>query len=358
MKVVNIDIDNIKPYSKNPRINDNAVDYVAKSIKEFGFKVPIVIDKNNVIVAGHTRYKASKQLGLKEVPCIVAGDLTEEQIKAFRLADNKVSEFADWDIDLLNNELDDITNIDMSDFGFESFGEDEDVQEDCFEEELPQEAKTKRGDVYKLGNHYLMCGDSTNENDVKKLMSGKFSDLCFCDPPYDFDNDTWIDNLKYNKEGYPVLLMSSDKQVARLVNKIPNFRQFIIHDREQAVMISTSTPMSQHTIISLFCDHPSNYFVNCNDHFTTIIKCRKDYKKAEDEMNSKMGKPLEVISQLLKHYSRKGDIVLDLFGGGGSVLVTCEQIDRTCYTMELDEFQCDLIVKRFEEFTGEKAKLI
>lgn len=155
MKVVNIDIDNIKPYSKNPRINDNAVDYVAKSIKEFGFKVPIVIDKNNVIVAGHTRYKASKQLGLKEVPCIVAGDLTEEQIKAFRLADNKVSEFADWDIDLLNDELDDITNIDMSDFGFESFGEDEDVQEDCFEEEPPQEAKTKRGDVYKLGNHYL-----------------------------------------------------------------------------------------------------------------------------------------------------------------------------------------------------------
>lgn len=124
MKVVNIAIDNIKPYSKNPRINDNAVDYVARSIKEFGFKVPIVIDKNNVIVAGHTRYKASKQLRLKEVPCIVADDLTSEQIKAFRLADNKVSEFADWDIDLLNDELDDITNIDMSDFGFDELIDD------------------------------------------------------------------------------------------------------------------------------------------------------------------------------------------------------------------------------------------
>lgn len=124
MKVVNIAIDNIKPYSKNPRINDNAVDYVARSIKEFGFKVPIVIDKNNVIVAGHTRYKASKQLGLKEVPCIVADDLTSEQIKAFRLADNKVSEFADWDMDLLNDELDDITNIDMSDFGFDELIDD------------------------------------------------------------------------------------------------------------------------------------------------------------------------------------------------------------------------------------------
>lgn len=119
MKVVNIDIDNIKPYSKNPRINDNAVEYVARSIKEFGFKVPIVIDKNNVIVAGHTRYKASKQLGLEDVPCVIADDLTSEQIKAFRLADNKVSEFADWDIDLLNDELEDITNIDMSDFGFD-----------------------------------------------------------------------------------------------------------------------------------------------------------------------------------------------------------------------------------------------
>ena len=119
MEIINKSINELKPYEKNPRINDDAVEYVAKSIKEFGFKVPIIIDKNNVIVAGHTRYKASLELGLEEVPCIIADDLNEEQIKAFRLADNKVSEKAQWDYELLDEELNDILNIDMEDFGFD-----------------------------------------------------------------------------------------------------------------------------------------------------------------------------------------------------------------------------------------------
>ena len=118
MEIINKKLSELKPYEKNPRKNDNAVDYVAKSIKEFGFKVPIVIDRNNVIIAGHTRYKASEKLGLEEVPCIIADDLTEEQVKAFRLADNKVSEMSEWDYDLLNMELDDIIDINMEDFGF------------------------------------------------------------------------------------------------------------------------------------------------------------------------------------------------------------------------------------------------
>lgn len=125
MNIVQKRIDEIKPYEKNPRKNDSAVDYVAKSIKEFGFKVPIVIDKDGIIIAGHTRYKASKKLGLKEVPCIVADDLTEEQVKAFRLADNKVGEIAEWDMTLLGEELLGIEDLDMSDFGFELFDEEE-----------------------------------------------------------------------------------------------------------------------------------------------------------------------------------------------------------------------------------------
>lgn len=119
MEIINKKIDELKPYENNPRFNDEAVEYVANSIKEFGFKVPMVIDKNNVIVAGHTRYKAALELGLDEVPCIIADDLTEEQIKAFRLADNKVSEKAGWNFELLDEELDDILDIDMSDFGFD-----------------------------------------------------------------------------------------------------------------------------------------------------------------------------------------------------------------------------------------------
>ena len=118
MEIINKKINDLKPYENNPRFNDEAVEYVANSIKEFGFKVPIIIDKSNVIVAGHTRYKASIELGLKEVPCIVADDLTEEQIKAFRLADNKVSEKSQWNFDLLDEELNDILDIDMSQFDF------------------------------------------------------------------------------------------------------------------------------------------------------------------------------------------------------------------------------------------------
>lgn len=119
MQIVEKGIKDIKPYEKNPRKNDSAVDAVANSISQFGFKVPVVIDKDNIIVCGHTRYKAAKKLGLKAVPCVVADDLTEEQIKAYRLADNKVGELAEWDIDLLGEELDGIFDIDMSDFGFD-----------------------------------------------------------------------------------------------------------------------------------------------------------------------------------------------------------------------------------------------
>lgn len=159
MEIINKKTNEIKPYENNPRKNDEAIKYVAESIKQFGFKVPIVIDKNGVIVAGHTRYKASKKLGLEEVPCIVADDLNEEQIKAFRLADNKVAEKSEWNFDLLDEELGDILNLDMSDFGFELKldEEEKEVEEDDFDIEPPEEPKAKLGDIYQLGSHRLMC---------------------------------------------------------------------------------------------------------------------------------------------------------------------------------------------------------
>ena len=159
MEIINKKTNEIKPYENNPRKNDEAIKYVAESIKQFGFKVPIVIDKNGVIVAGHTRYKASKKLGLEEVPCIVADDLNEEQIKAFRLADNKVAEKSEWNFDLLDEELEDILNLDMSDFGFELKldEEEQEIKEDDFNIEPPEEPKAKLGDIYQLGSHRLMC---------------------------------------------------------------------------------------------------------------------------------------------------------------------------------------------------------
>lgn len=178
MEVKSMSIDDIKPYENNPRDNDDAVDSVANSIKEFGWQQPIVVDKDMVIIVGHTRYKAAKKLGMDKVPVVVASSLTPEQVKAYRLADNKVGELADWDMEKLNTELDGIEDIDMSEFGFEGLDnlekldDLEDAKDDDFDEEPPEEPKSKMGQVFQLGRHRLMCGDSTKPDDVKKLMGG------------------------------------------------------------------------------------------------------------------------------------------------------------------------------------------
>ena len=155
VQIVYKTIDELKPYKRNPRNNDGAVDAVAASIKEFGFKIPIVIDTDGEIIAGHTRLKAAQKLGLAEVPCIIADDLTPDQIKAFRLADNKTAELAEWDFELLQLELDEI-KLDMSDFGFDT----------------TPDPKTKSGELFKLGNHYLLCGDATSAASYARLTGG------------------------------------------------------------------------------------------------------------------------------------------------------------------------------------------
>lgn len=157
MNIKNINIKKLKPYEKNPRKNKKAVEAVANSIKEFGFKVPIVIDKENVIVCGHTRFKAAQKLGLEAVPCVIADDLSEEQIKAFRLADNKTAELAEWDFDLLEDEILNIENIDLSNLGFEVADKNiDEIIEDGFCEELNTEPKAKLGDLYKLGGAFSL----------------------------------------------------------------------------------------------------------------------------------------------------------------------------------------------------------
>ena len=180
----------LKIYENNPRNNDAAVNAVANSIREFGFKVPIIITKDNVIIAGHTRLKASIKLGLKEVPCIVADDLNDYQINAFRLADNKTSELSSWDFTKLENELLNI-DMDMLQFGFEDLENDlpETTSDDDFDiiEEIPIEPYSKIGVIYLLGKHKVMCGDSTKSESVNKLLNGTSVDMIFTDPPYNVD---------------------------------------------------------------------------------------------------------------------------------------------------------------------------
>lgn len=206
MQIVNISLNDLKPYENNPIKNDQAVNKVAKSIEQFGFKVPLVIDKNNIIIAGHTRYKASKKLGLKEVPCIIADDLNDDQIKAFRIADNRVAEEAEWDYELLQEELESLIGVfDLSELGFETeeldfMQEEIKIVEDDFdvEAELDKPAVTKRGDIWQLGRHRLMCGDSTSIDDVEKLMNGVKAQMTFSDAPYNISFKGSMSNTTVN----------------------------------------------------------------------------------------------------------------------------------------------------------------
>jgi hypothetical protein len=190
MDIREINIDQLIPYSNNPRHNDSAVEAVVNSIKEFGFKVPIVVDKNNVIVAGHTRIKAAKKLGMEQVPCVIADDLTPSQVKAFRLADNKVAELATWNLEMLEQELDELAelDIDMTGLGFEfkpdAEEDDFDPDEVLGEMEVPE---TNPGDIYILGRHRLLCGDSTKKKDFSNLLKGDKVKLVITDPPYNVD---------------------------------------------------------------------------------------------------------------------------------------------------------------------------
>ena len=176
-EIQNMKLTEIHPYEKNPRLNDDSVDAVANSIRDFGFRAPIIVDKDRTIIAGHTRYKAAKKLGLKTVPVIIAEDMTPEQVEAYRIADNSAGSKSDWDLDLLSDILQDI-DFDMADYGLDldvvstyEDGQTEIIEDEAPEPDFEHEATVKKGEVYKLGGHFLMCGDSSIPDDIRKLMA-------------------------------------------------------------------------------------------------------------------------------------------------------------------------------------------
>lgn len=384
MNIINIELKKIKQYEKNPRKNDEAVGPVAESIKEFGFKVPIIVDKDNVIVAGHTRYKAAKRLKLKEVPCIVADDLTEEQIKAFRLADNKVGEIAEWDFDLLNMELESIS-FDMSSFGFNILNEEEkEIEEDEYdlEEKLKniEEPKSKYGDIYQLGKHRLMCGDSTKIEDVEKLMNGVKVDLLITDPPYNvnyeggnglkikndnMDNDNFRKFLtdafstadSVMKEGAVFYIWHADSEGYNFrgacFDNNWKVRQCLIWNKNSMVMGRQDYHWKHEPCLYGWKDGASHLWASDRKQ-TTILDFDKPTKNAEHPTM----KPVKLFDYQIKNNTKKDDIVLDLFGGSGTTLIACEQNGRISYNMELDPKYIDVIIDRWEQYTGEKAILL
>lgn len=371
LEIIYKKINEIIPYKNNPRKNDNAIDDVANSIKEFGFKVPIVIDKNNEIVAGHTRYKASKKLGLEEVPCIIADDLTEEQIKAFRLADNKVSEKAEWDIDLLDTELDSILNIDMSDFGFD-LDIDEEEQEIIEDEvpDVPEEPKSKLGDIYQLGNHRLMCGDSTSINDISKLLNGNKINMVYTDAPYgisivdDKTHKVGAGNLAKNKEYLQVKGDETTDTAKSFYNNCISLgiNNFIMWGGNYFIDFLPFSP--SWLIWDKRVDMNSNNFADgemawCS--FKTPVRIYHQLWNGmiregehEDRVHPTQ-KPIRMQTEILKDFTKENDNILDGFGGSGSTLMACEQTNRNCYMMEYEPHYVDVIIQRWENFTGKKA---
>lgn len=374
MKIINLKIDVLKPYDKNPRKNKEAVKYVAESIKKFGFKQPIVIDKNNVIVCGHTRLLAAKQLGLKEVPCILADDLTEEQINAYRLVDNKTNEFAEWDNELLKEELFKLPSLNMKLFGFEEEQKEEQIaEEDNYEEPEQLEPIVKKGQVWQLGVHRLMCGDSTKKEDVDKLMDGKKADLVFTDPPYGYEyksnhqdkfemlknDDKILDYVsavfEYLKENCAIYSFCGWQTLKKWLEYFEStdliLKNIIIWKKNNWSMGDLKGTYAGQYEIILYLNKGR---VELNWKRDTDIW---EFDREPPKMHPTM-KPIDLITFALKHSSKDNDIILDVFGGSGSTLIACEQLNRKCYMMELDEHYCDVIINRWESFTGKKAELI
>lgn len=360
MQIVEKKITEIKQYEKNPRKNDSAVDAVASSIEQFGFKVPVVIDKDGVIVCGHTRYKAAKKLGLKTVPCVIADDLTEEQIKAYRLADNKVSELAEWDIDLLGEELDGIFDIDMSDFGFDLSEEEEEIE--VIEDEVPQEVEpvAKQGDIWQLGRHRLMCGDSTDVSNIEDLLNGNTPDLIYTDPPYGMNA---VSKSGVLSENYKTDILGDDDNTVAI--DAFNLSMQMFKDVKAvwwgANYYTECLPSSECWIVWDKNNGASDQ-TDCELAWSNFRSVVRQFTMASEKKNRvhPTQKPCDLFAQVVKKFDKNKEFnkVLDLFGGSGSTLIACEQLNRNCYMMELDPHYVDVIIARWEKFTGQKAVLL
>lgn len=371
MNIVMKSVQVLQEYENNPRNNDEAIKAVANSIKEFGFKVPIVITSDNVIIAGHTRLKASVSLGLEEVPCIIADDLNDEQIKAFRLADNKTAELATWDLSKLEEELEGL-DLDMLQFGFEEMEKllPDNASDDDFDidDEIPDDPFSKPGDIYELGSHRVMCGDSTDAEHVASLLDGKEVDMIFTDPPYNVDyegtagkikNDKMEDDTFYlflldafqnmfdhTKPGGAIYCCHADTEGLNFRNAFKKagykLAECLIWVKNALVLGRQDYHWRHEPILYGWREGAAHYFIDDRSQDTIW-----EYNKPRKNEEHPTMKPLELVGKAISNSSRRHETILDLFGGSGSTMIAADQLDRKAYLMELDEKFIDVIVKRY-----------
>jgi DNA modification methylase len=428
MKVHMWDVSKIKPYPHNPRHNDHAVDAVAASIREFGFHQPVVVDKRGVIVVGHTRYKAALKLGLKKVPVHVITGLSLARLQAYRIADNKTAELADWDYNLLVREL---AALQEADFDLDLTGFSADELQELFQADIepgltdpdqvplpPDKPLTRPGDLLVLGQHRLLCGDAGNLQDVERLLEGTAVHLINTDPPYNVRVEPRSNNaIAAGLSSFQSVTHHQKLDVARHPGKSKRTTQKLrAKDRPLANDFVSDAEFDR--LLRLWfgnmarvlkpgrCFYLWGGYANCAS-YPPVLKAsglyfsqaiiwlkehpvltRKDFmgnhewcfygwregaahrffgptnatdvwavkKINPQQMVHLTEKPVELAARAMQYSTRRGEHVLDLFAGSGSTLIAAEQTGRKAFLMELDALYCDVIVKRWEQFTGKKVE--
>lgn len=378
------DINDLIPYIRNARTHsESQIAQIAASIKEFGFLSPILIAEDNTILAGHGRLAAARKLGLTKVPCVKESHLTETQRRAYIIADNKLSLNAGWDEDMLAIELSELqgADFDLDLLGFDEselasiFEDDKEVEDDDFdvEEELNKPCFSKSGDIWTLGRHRLICGDSTKEETYKSLMEDKKANLVVTDPPYNVNYEGSAGKIKNDN-------MNTDKFYNFLLDAFSNMEKVMADDasiyvfhadteglnfrkafndagfylsgcciwKKPSLVLGRSPYQWQHEPCLYGWKKKGKHQWYSGRKETTIWEFEKPKKNAEHPTM----KPIALLAYPITNSSMSNTLILDPFGGSGSTLIACEQTDRSCYTIELDEKFCDVIVKRYIEQVG------
>lgn len=406
-----VPIGSVRPYKNNAKLHPREqIDQIKKSIEEFGMDDPIGV-WNNEIVEGHGRLIACQELGMTEIPVIRLDHLTDEERKAYTLAHNKLTMNSDFDIDILNEELMSFETIDMGAFGFDLSTALDDIDDIVEDEppEAPKEPKSKTGEIYQLGMHRLMCGDSTKRTDVEQLMDGDIADLVVTDPPYNvaiensqgmkIQNDNMGDtqfqefltqafeNLKASlKNGGAFYVWFASREHINFETALKEndleVRQELIWNKNSLVLSRQDYQWKHEPCLYGWKDGEAHYFIDDRKQTTVIEDKKPDIKKMkkeemrqllEDIFSDKLSttvlnedkpnvndlhptmKPIKLLARQIKNSSKMGEKVLDLFGGSGSTLIACEQLNRKCYMMEYDPVYVDVIIERWENFTGKEA---
>ncbi len=382
----------LTPYVNNARTHSpEQIDQIAASIKEFGFINPILVDERGVIVAGHGRLAAAHKLGMSQVPVIYLKHLTEIQRRGLIIADNRIAMNAGWDEELLKIELEalQIEDFDLDLLGFDPteidnilFSDEEDTsEEDEAVPELPEEAISKPGDVWILGDHRVLCGDATVPADIEKLMNGQLADMVFTDPPYNVDygntakdkirgksrtilNDNLgaafgqflfdaITNMLSVTKGALYICMST-REIPTLHEAFENaggkWSDYLVWAKHMFTMGGSDYQRQYEPILYGWKQGNDHYWCGARDQGNVwFVK-----KPSRNTLHPTM-KPVELVERAIKNSSKSHDIILDSFGGSGSTLIACEKLGRQCRMLELDPKYVDVIVRRWEDFTGKTA---